>query len=491
MSALVVAAPSDLAARVGAGVGRDGGGLVDALIGATMTAMCSEPGVCAPGGGGYLTVGIPGYEVVSIDGYMAMPGRNANPNASAKSYRVSMEYGGGTTTDVGPGSIAVPGAFAAFWEAHQRWGVMPWREVFAHVADGLVDGFPLPKSCRYYLEHSGESVFGVDPASREALFDGARLREAGETIIVPGMVETLRHIGDAGAESFYRGDLASAIVSDLSERGSLITRSDLADYRAVVGPALTSRFSQWTLATTPPPAVGGVTLSAILRMVEASPSPLDPTVWERAQRTAYRLRAEKLDVAEDRVRAGREVLSAVGNGRSGSTVSISVAGADGGVAAATMSGGYGSGVIPRGTGLWMNNSLGELELNPDEVRLPAGERLISNMAPTVAIGSDRRVAIGSPGADRITSALATSLTLILAGYGLAAAIEHPRLHVEHHRSRVAVESGLAPVTTDWPVREYDALDMFFGGVTAAEIGPAGLVGHADSRRTGGVITSPA
>lgn len=492
MTDMVVAAPSLLAARTGAAVGQEGGSVVDALVAATLTAMCSEPGVCAPGGGGYITLWPAEGEPISIDGYMTMPGLDGPPDQDPVIRTVEMEYGGGISTGVGPGSIAVPGAFAAFDVAHKRWGAMPWAEVLGAVADALTKGFPLPQASRYYLGFSGEPVFGSDPASRQALFDGDRLRDVGEMVSVPGLCDTLRRIGDDGAETFYQGDLAAQMVSDLTDRGGLITRRDLADYRALIRPALVSRLHEWTIATVPPPAVGGVTLSAILRLVKRSSDPLDPGQWARAQEEVFRARLEHLEQTTDRAGAGWAYLATIPDDapESGSTVSIAVADGRGTVAAATMSAGYGSGVIPTGTGLWMNNSLGEIELNPGGHSLPPGERLMSNMAPTVAAGRGRRLAVGSPGADRITSALAITLTLALSGHGLEEAVEHPRLHVEMKRGTVAVEPGLVLDQSPLTTRTFPSPDMYFGGVTAAEVSTGGLSAHADTRRTGGVAFVP-
>lgn len=486
MKSVVIAAPSEFAAAAGAAIADEGGSVVDALIAATLAAMCSEPGVCAPGGGGFLTVWPGDQDPVSIDGYMARPGRDLPPERPLRSYPVSMEYGGGITTEVGPASIAVPGGFAAFSAAHRRWGRMPWSEVIGHVADLMEQGFPLPGACHYYLGYSGESVFGSDPASRAALFDGDRLRDPGETVKVEGLPGSLRRIAEDGAATFYTGDLGQEIVSDLAERGSLLTTADLTEYRPVVGPALRSDLGGWSLATTPPPAVGGVAVSAILRILFDGDDPLDPDRWATAQERVARLRRHELEPAGDRTAAGWQVLSSFPGRGSGSTVNISVAGRDGTVAAATMSGGYGSGVIPTGTGLWMNNSLGERELNPGGVEAtPIGARLISNMAPSAAARPGRRLAIGSPGADRITSALAISLTLLLTGHDLAASIEHPRLHFELNRNTVAVEPGL-DLGPGFVARPFPNLNMYFGGATAAEWTPGSLTGHADSRRTGGV-----
>ncbi|HJR93286.1 MAG TPA: gamma-glutamyltransferase, partial [Acidimicrobiia bacterium] len=351
------------------------------------------------------------------------------------------------------------------------------------------EGFPLPAACRYYLGFSGSSVFGVDPASRAALHDGDRLLDTSETVLVEGLTDTLRHIANEGANTFYRGDLAATIASDLEARGARLTRLDLESYQAVVRAPLVSRLGEWSVATTPPPAVGGVTLSAILRRVVRSGDPCDPGTWIEAQAEVLGTHRSALEHARDREAAGWALLGQIPDDpvSAGSTVSIAAAGSDGSLCAATMSGGYGSGVIPTGTGLWMNNSLGEVELNPGGLEAnPVGERLISNMAPTVVTGPGRRIAIGSPGADRITSALAITLTLLMQGTGLSEAVEHPRAHFERRTERVSAEPGLRMSTTGYGVVEFNARDMYFGGVTAVENHDGGLIGHADSRRTGGV-----
>ena len=487
MPSTVVAAPSPLAADTGGAVVEEGGGPVDALIASTLVAMCTEPGVCAPGGGGFLTVAEPGRTPMSVDGSMAMPGLELDAARPIATTTVSMEYGGGITTEVGPGSIAVPGGFAALAAAHQRWGDLPWSVVVETVAGVLDEGFPLPSACRYYLGFSHADVFGIDPASHRALHDtDGHLLRAGEVVHVEGLTDTLRQIAVEGADTFYRGELAARMVADLAARGSRLTARDLASYRADVRPAFSTALGRWAVATTR--AAGGAAVTAVLRLLSTA-DPGDPLGWVEAQRAVYDARSQHYRSGNDPAGVVSALLGLFGAGhlRSGSTVSISVAGDDGTVAAATMSGGYGSGVIPTGTGLWMNNSLGELELNPaGPDGTPPGARLISNMAPTVALGPDRRIAVGSPGAERITSALTIALMLLMDGAGLAEAVEHPRCHVEIDRGTVAHEPGLDLTGSPLQPRPFPSLDMYFGGVTAAEFAAGSVSGHADSRRTGGV-----
>ena len=162
-----------------------------------------------------------------------------------------------------------------------------------------------------------------------------------------------------------------------------------------------------------------------------------------------------------------------------------------GVVAASFSAGYGSGIIPAGTGMWMNNALGELELT-DGAGAP-GERMVSNMAPTVARHGGDAVAIGSPGADRITTAVATTLLRLVSGDSLQQAVDYPRLHPEFgdFGIRMAAEPGQDLADIGYPVRQFDGPHMYFGGVNGAGLLEGRLVAHADSRRTGSVaFTTP-
>ena len=152
--------------------------------------------------------------------------------------------------------------------------------------------------------------------------------------------------------------------------------------------------------------------------------------------------------------------------------------------------------MPDGTGLWLNNGLGEIELNRREVETrEPGERLPSNMAPTVARSSDATMAIGSPGADRITSAMHQVLVNSLQfGMPLADAIAHPRVHVDTTGAvdRLCVEPGLDLPELDLPLESFPGLNMYFGGVSVATFDRnAGFDVAADPRREGGVFLSDA
>jgi gamma-glutamyltranspeptidase/glutathione hydrolase len=402
---------------------------------------------------------------------------------------VSMEYGGGVTTLVDVGSVAVPGSFAALAETSNRFGLLPWIQLLEIVASAIERGFPMSPTAHLYFQDSAVPIFSQDPASKLALFEGDSLKAIGETVHYEGLAETLRYIGEEGVEVFYKGDLGAAVVDDLSARGGLLTRQDLAEYEAVARRPLEIPLANWKLATNPPPAVGGVTMATALALMDKAEDSLNGAVWAESLRSAFRTRLDRLEPAEDLEEETHSLLLELGM-RSPSTISVSAVDNTGAAAAASFSAGYGAGVVPKGTGLLMNNCLGEIELTPGgmEAQIP-GQRLLSNMAPTIARSPNQALAVGSPGADRITSALAISIgRVVFGGDELAAAIEYPRVHPEFVEAgdRIAAERGVDLSDIRMPVRWFDEHHMYFGGVNGAALLHGELAAHADSRRTGAV-----
>lgn len=499
---VAVAAPSSLAADAGGSVARFGGNAVDAAIAATLVAMVTEPGVCAFGGGGFVTVWGPSTDAVTIDGYMEMPGRGLPPERFGRGGRtVWLDYGGGLETIVGHGSVATPGGLEALAVASRRFGHSPWQELFAPVIEHVEHGFPLSPPCSLYLGVAFDRVFGWHPESSEALAPGGVLVEEGGLVHIAHLADSLRHIASHGAEEFYRGDIARAIAADMEANGGLLTRADLASYQAVERRPLMATMNGWTIATNPGPAIGGAALCAMVRLVAGrTGEAFDANTVEHvvnAQRAVFGFRREHLDHANDRMPAVQQLLELSAEGdwrrvlRTPSTVHISAVDDSGLGCSITMSAGYGSGVMTPSTGIWMNNSLGEIELNRQGYHaLPPGTRLVSNMAPTVAHDrSGAVVAIGSPGADRITTAILSTLIRFLGhGADIKAAVEAPRLHVEYGEAvTVAHEPGLDMTRVDLSARAFDSNHMFFGGVGATVWDPAtGFQAAADSRRAGGI-----
>jgi len=393
---------------------------------------------------------------------------------------------------------------AACQAASSGFGKLPWRLLVEPSIDLAERGFPLSVAASRYLEHCHDSIFGWHEPSYTALHDeSGRVLEAGATVHIDGLGESLRSIADFGADVFYSGSLAQKIVADIEAGGGLLTQEDLATYEAIVRDPLRLEVSGWDIASNPPPAVGGVALAAMIALMDQEPvggwtkQALDRLV--KVQRSVFAYRQEHLDEAEDLAGEAAILLKMIeADGMawpaaSPSTIHTSVVDESGLACAATFSAGYGSGVMAPGTGIWLNNSLGEIELNPRGLHvLEPGERLLSNMAPTVARDeSGSVVAIGSPGAERITSAILQAfLNIAHLGMNLQDAVAHPRIHVEFvdGEARVAHEPGPAVESLGYPTRPFEREDMFFGGVGAVALHPDGTMeAGVDPRRSGAAI----
>ena len=493
MPAVAVAAPNEAAAEAGRLVVEAGGNAVDAALAAALVTMVNEVGIVSLSSGGFVTVQPPdGSDPVTVDGWMDMPGRTRVPGREAGSgtWDVRTEYGGGVTVTIGAGSVAAHGAVAGFGEAHRRWGAVPWSEVVAPAVEVARGGFRLGTASRYYLDHVHDDIFGWDDVSRAAVHD-ADGTVADGLVVVPDLAASLELIAAEGAAALHTGDLARAISADVLERGGLLGLDDLAAYRPVVRPSLRVGVGPWTFGTTPPPSVGGVGVAAMLRLLDGCPRPSADGRWSEAdttrlvevQREVLGHRLDVLDHSDDLVRDALAHLGSIDDRvrSAGSTAHVSATDDAGGACAVTVSSGYGSGMVARGTGIWLNNCLGEQELNPRGLHgLEAGTRLISNMAPTVGRHRDgAALAIGSPGADRISTAVAQVLAGLVNGrMGLQQAIDHPRVHV-HRAGRPEEE-----------VKVEDDPSMYFGGVGATLLRRDGdgvvLEAAADPRRDGAV-----
>lgn len=506
MPRTVVAAASVVAADAGRIVADLGGNAVDAAIAATIASMSTELGIVSPGAGVFITIWPQGDEPVVIDAYAEMPGRGVDTGRRIETNRVYMEYGGGMETVVGWGTVAAPGAFAGFDVASRRYGAAPWAELLDPTIDVVRRGFPVSQASAYYLSFAHDVIYGWDPETAPMYHrpDGSLL-EDGDIVANRPLADCLTALGADGADLLYRGDLAILLAEASEQRGGLLTRQDLEDFRPLVRPAARIELRGWDIATNAPPAVGGVTVAALVSIMGRTDfqgwSAADISRYAAAQDAVFSFRRSDLDGGADRI-IGSQMLLKLAEAsdlsalhRSPSTVHASAVDETGLACSITASAGYGSGTVIPGTGFGLNNCLGEIELTSEGLHaLEPGTRLLSNMAPTCARSSEGEVlSLGSPGAARITSAIATVLiNHIVCGMDLEAAVLHPRIHAELFEGirTLAVEPDVdTSEVRDLVIRTMPELSMYFGGVQAAMLATDGdLVGAADPRRTGTIRT---
>ncbi|MGZ5413821.1 MAG: gamma-glutamyltransferase [Aeromicrobium sp.] len=485
MPDVAIAAPNEAAADAGERIAAAGGNAIDAALAASLVTMVNEVGIVSLSSGAFITVQPPdGSAPQTVDGWIDMPGRSQQLGGGT--WDVHTDYGGGVTVTIGPGSVGAHGSIAAFGEAHRRWGTIPWRELVAPALHVARAGFRLSAASRYYLEYVHDDIFGWDSVSRAAVHDAEGDITTGH-IVMPDLSDSLEQIALHGPEAIYTGDLGRRLADAIVERGGIVGRDDLAAYEAVTRPSLITRVGEWTLGTNPPPSVGGVCVAAMLRLLDGRPhgdwTDEDVSHLIEVQRAVLGHRLAVFDTTDDLEADAAAFLAQIDTDHlavleSGSTAHVSATDSDGGACSVTVSSGYSSGMVASGTGIWLNNCLGEPELNAHGLHgLAPGTRLLSNMAPTVGHHTNgAALAIGSPGADRITTAIVQALAGFLGGeLSLQMAVNHPRVHV--HRAWTPREE----------IKRETDLTMYFGGVAATLREPGGhMIAAADPRRDGAV-----
>jgi gamma-glutamyltranspeptidase/glutathione hydrolase len=507
MTKVAVAAANSAALEAGLEIAAEGGNAVDAAVAASIAAMCTDPGMVSIMSGAYVNVWPVDGDPVVIDGNVEMPGRGLDPDRFGQGLRwVTTQYGGGITLGVGAGSVANSGAVHALSRASELFGRVPWSRVVEPSERSCRDGYAVGAAAALYLGIVRESLFGDDPEAHAIVTgpEGHALRN-GEVVTNSDLADILELLGAQGPSLFTSGAVGRVLVEQMEEHGGLITREDLLAYEPLERRPTMRRLGDWTVALNPPPSVGGPKLAVMLGELAA---PSRGWSWADVIEIQQRVLAYRLSVHDrspDLLADGHALLESVdrhglaGLPTSASTSHVSAVDSAGGACSITMSAGYGAGIVIPGTGILLNNALGEPELNRLGLHaLAPGTRLASNMAPTTARNdAGGCIAVGSPGADRITTALMHVLgQALLRGVDLAEAIEAPRLHVRfgedgaplvEHEPDPAIAAAIA--SSGLPGSEYPSKHMYFGGVGAAQFDGGRVQAAADSRREAAVGTA--
>ena len=287
------------------------------------------------------------------------------------------------------------------------------KEALAPAVRFAREGFRLCKTSALWFGVA-EEVLRLTDETRKHFYKGERVYLEGEEVRFPELADTLEAVGEGGVGIFYEGELARRISAYMLEMGGIITEEDLAEYEAVVREPMSVRYGAGAMYTNGPPSAGGPTLAQMLKVVSAYDLATMPEaeyvrVMAGAMKLALRDRetayldgsensrvAERLTGEEYAAEQRRRIFSAFGSPH---TTHLSCVDSEGLAVSITASMGYGSGLVVPGTGIPMNNTLGEPELNPRGFHaLAPGERLISNMSPTVVSSEEGGViALGYAG----------------------------------------------------------------------------------------------
>jgi gamma-glutamyltranspeptidase / glutathione hydrolase len=469
-----IAAGHPLTANAGIRVLRAGGSAVDACVAAAFVSWVCESPLTGPGGGGFMLVheAETGKTTV-LDFFVTVP---KEARGDVELLELAVDFDGDTRQlfRTGAAAVAVPGTALGLETAHRRFGRMPWAELVAPAAEVARAGVELTPMQSYLhrildglLRHSpeGDALYGRD----------GRPYVLGDRFALPELGETLDRLGAEGSEALYRGELAERTVAHVGAGGGALTLADLEAYVVVEREPIAVEYHGHEFRSNPPPSSGGVLVALGLRTLgEREPAPgavADAMEAQEAVRDATFARAL---VSGDAV----QLLKG--------TTHISVLDRDGNAASLSASLGSGSGVVVPGTGIHLNNMLGELDLVGAS---QPGERLTSMMAPSLVLRDGApRLVLGSAGSARLRGAiLQVTANVVAAGMTVEQAVEAPRVHAEagvvHCEAPAAADAleveGRAVVR--WKER-----NLFFGGVSAVEVRPDGETAAAGDPRRGGV-----
>lgn len=510
----VVAAGHPLTAEAGATVLRNGGNSVDAAIAAVLTSCVTESPLTGLGAGGYMLVH-DGSEQVLLDFFVEAPGRDGREHSS-ELVPIPIHF-----TDenvqvfhVGAASCGVPGTPAGLLAAAERFGSVPLAELARPAAALARDGFEINPDQAYFFEILAPILTLYEETAAIYAPEG-RILGAGETFRFGELADAIERLGAEGSEPFYRGDIAAAMSEWVLERGGTLGADDLDAYEPVERQPVRASYGGREILTNPPPASSGILIAYALAVLERLDAD-DVEALVGAMEAAQAARGEEfleglltggfaesfleeaaLDAAAERVRsraAASEGPIQPGD-ELGSTTHITAVDDEGGCASVTCSNGTGSGLIVPGTGVHVNNMLGEQDLNPLGFhRHRPGTRMPSMMSPTIVMhGGELEAGLGSGGSNRIRSAVTqTVLHMIARGAPVNAAVDAPRIHFED--GAVQAEPGIDETALErlaergYEIVRWADFNVFFGGVHAVARDPATgeLVGAGDARRGGAV-----
>jgi gamma-glutamyltranspeptidase / glutathione hydrolase len=463
---------------------------VDGALAALLASFSCEPVLTSLGAGGYMLVIEPGREPVVLDFFVEAPGRGADPGARGDLMPVTVSFGEAVQVfNTGPASVGTYGVPAGIAYASARFGSLPLRELTEPAAALARDGVRLaaPQAyvieiCRGLVTSTPESAALFEPAGELLRTDGL-MRQ-------PELADALELLGAEGAAPFYTGEIGSAIIEWISERGGMLTREDLAAYRVIQRQPVRARYRGRDVVTNPPPSAGGILIAQALSLLQQRSSP--PSVAELVEvmdATQSMRTSEFLEGLDDPEFVAGFLRSP---GRLGSTTHVSVIDREGRACSLTTSNGASSGVIVPGTGVHLNNMLGEQDLNPLGFhRHPPGRRLPSMMAPTAVLREGvPEVVLGSAGSNRIRSAIIQTIMRVADdGLHVAEAVGAPRVHFEE--GVIYAEPGIDETdagASGYGFAAFRERNLFFGGVQAVQRDSDGrLWGAGDPRRGGAAI----
>ena len=543
LSTGAVATAYPIASEVGARVLRRGGNAVDAAVAVQFALAVTYPSAGNIGGGGFMMIATPEGAVSALDYRETAPGK-------ADETLFLDEEG-----DVIPGSslhsglaVGVPGAVRGMWEAHRRFGSMPWNELVQPAIELAEGGFELDPWTAASFEQASADFQNLPERYRgmnnfAEYFHGS----PGEVFRQPELAAVLRRIAETGPDGFYQGETARLLVEQVGRAGGIITAADLAGYQARWREPVEGTFRGHRVVSMPPPSSGGVALIQLLNGLEnfeplAEHSVAQIHLVAELEKRVFADRAEFLGDSDfysvpvsrliDKEYCARRMAgislsrktepAAIGPGmvvREGrNTTHFSIVDRHRMAVSntTTLNASYGSGIVVEGAGFLLNNEMDDFSAKAgvpnmfgvtggEANKVEAGKRMLSSMSPTLVYDREGHLwfVLGSPGGPTIfTTVFQVIVDRIEYGMSLAEAVAAPRFHhqwpprqkgvdpirVEEKPGFTLPEPVLAGLEElGYSIEHVERL----GDVQAVGIEGSSAVGVSDPRRIGRALCSEA
>lgn len=527
----MVVCPQPEAAESGAEILKAGGNAVDAAVACALAQTVVDPLMCGIAGFGTAAVYVPGSNVHEYFDFHATAPGNARPDMWADLLEGEARDGFGffikdRLNDIGYQSIATPGTLRGLEAMHAAHGRLPWAEVVAPAVDWARHGYFVRPGM--YAFWNDEATLGrasnrerlAFSASGRTLYckaDGSP-KSIGTPIVNPDMANVLERIGRVGADDFYRGEIAAAIVEDMQRHGGLISKTDLEGYQVVRQKPLFGRYRDRVVATNQPPG-GGAMLLEMLHALDQfdlasiphnSPEYIAILCEIMKQATVdkdrhigdpayvdvpldYLLSAERAAATADAVRSGQRVeVTRVNPGHAvpRDTTHLSVVDGDGNCVSLTHSLAMPAGAITPGLGFMYNGCMGVFDPRPGRAgSIAPGKRRFTSSCPTIVFRDGKpEIVLGAPGGTQIAmGVLQAILNVVDRGMTMQEAVSAPRFSSTSNAIDICNRVPRA-VARQLEQRGYEVIrnpyNYTIGWVHAVRLSDGRLEGGADPGRDG-------
>ena len=466
----MVATQHPIATQVGKKILQDGGNAVDAAVAVGFALAVVLPRAGNLGGGGFMIV----YDHES-DAIQAINYREMAPRASTKD--MYLDKKGDVDSDLFNSSymsIGVPGTVAGLCYALEEYGTMSLKEVMKPAIRLAKKGFEVTYDLEQALIQYEDRLKRCE-ATKEVFYKNNKFYKCGDVLKQPNLAWSLMQICKKGKDAFYGGEVGQRITKGVTNQGGLLSLTDLQNYTVSVSDAVIGDYRGYKIASMPPPSSGGVHLIQILNLLEGYN--LDSLTYGSAEsihlmaeamRIAYADRSQHMgdpdfwDVPVEGLISkayANDLREKINNDAANKSLDInpgmpqdyeseetthfSIVDKWGNVVSNTytLNFSFGSGLMAEGTGILLNNEMGDFAAKPGAVdayglvggeanAVEPGKRPLSSMTPTIVFKDDKPFLVtGSPGGSRIiTTVLQIILNVVDHNMNIAEATHAPRIH---------------------------------------------------------------